>query len=1676
MNANVVSAGPNLDILAEIVDANSLAVIAQNNPDTSLNASVSANLVAGEYLFRVRGTGRGDPLGSGYTNYASLGSYIITGSASGIVKSDRFSIAENSPNGTQVGIVNPRNNHSGQAITYQISSGNLNNAFSIQASSGQITVANSSALDFETLSTRWDDPAEIALFVSITNAANPSLNESIRVVITVSDVNEAPILSAGNNLTLLPATQVGTNLLTLSSSDPDRFQYPTLSISSGNNAGFFSLDSGSGILRVASSPITPGSYSLVITSTDQGSPQRSSSSTVNITVIDVPDGFEPGSIVRTFYNDIIGTSVSSLTSSAKFPQNPDDEQTLSSFDGGSYGENYGSTIRGYVIAPATGTYRFWIASDDASQLLFNSAGYDPNGASVIASVSGWTSRYAWTDNASQASTSFNLTAGEAYYIEARHKEGGGDDHVAVAWTTPLDSNRQVIPGIYLAPYLPNYPPSITAASYTVRENAIAGQTIGTVVATDSNSDDTFSNFSIIAGNVGGVFGIESSTGRLFVARSGVLNRATIPAYTLTIRVRDSGQPSLTGTGTVTVNVTDANDVNSGTIVQQVWAGIGGNPISLLKNNPNFPYNPSYTRDLTSGFNSGTRIADSYGSRVRAYIVPPSTGPYQFYLCTDDEGELWFSTSDQADDATLIASITDESYASNLQWDKFPSQESATFNLVAGERYYIDALQKEGAGGDHLQVGWTGPGIRTPVVIPISALEPYNINAAPIFDPSSYSFAVDGSQPVGRVIGTVSASDPEGESIVYAIVDGDPSGSFAIDSTGRITLADPSSLANGNMTLTVAAQDAGLAGSYPYMTGTANVSITVTGASNQLDPPVASPDSGNYVGPLVVTLTASSGSSIRYTLDGSDPRVSSSRQSALSPVNVTIPAPGATKLRAYATQIGVVDSPLIEKDYQCVTADAITWINRDGGTWATSSNWLYGVVANGADQIALFDTLTLGANREVSLDGSRSVGGIRFGDLSGQYSWTISAGDNGSLALAATGAPIIHVPSSQTATISAPILGSDGLEKTGDGTLVLSGNNTYSPGTELLAGTIIARNADAFGSGTIQLGGGVDDVSLILGSRADILNSVVVSSDGSGSVTLGADNSGSGLDPASYLGNLTFNRPVTIQSGVTEDRLALDGKISGNVGTLTIVGGGRTTLLSTANDFIGDILISGSGTILQASVANEGETIPDSCNINVGLGSILQLASANNEAETIAGLNGAGTVRTYPDDPFGSLLIVGAGDANGNFSGKMLDGENALGLTKIGTGTQILAGDNLNTGDIVVSNGTLQLDGTLASPLTSVEPAGVLSGSGQSSGSINLQGTLDPTGTITTGQSLTLAPDSVILWDLQSWDEDAENLNDLIVADSLTVGSTSQSPVVIRIRASDSTGFSESNRQFTLIETTSGISNFNADAFIIDASEWPLPQGTWQVDTAGNQLVLSYQRLNLAPEFSTSTIQLSLVQDTPIIGSLASYVSDPDTGDALSISKLSGPDWLEIAANGTLTGTPTSGDIGTNLFSIRVTDIGGLTADADLEIEVAALLKDQNNNGIIDSWEIDRFGGVIAAGSNPANADPDGDGLPNLIEFALDTDPLVANSSPMVFNMVDVDGSYHLQLSMTKNALATNLSFQIETAEDLAGPWSSDPTTAVEIIQDNESVLTVRDRASTESAGRRFMRLRVQVSP
>jgi hypothetical protein len=163
-------------------------------------------------------------------------------------------------------------------------------------------------------------------------------------------------------------------------------------------------------------------------------------------------------IVAEYWLNVAGTDVNDLIADPRFPASPDGAFFITNgFRAPSNsGNNFGRRIYGYLVPPVTGTYTFYIASDDQSRLFLSTdttpVDTDPSLGNQIAEVpdpagegTGWTNVDQWDKYPEQASVGISLTAGQYYYIEALQKEGGSNDHLSVGWIPPGEVNIVVIP-------------------------------------------------------------------------------------------------------------------------------------------------------------------------------------------------------------------------------------------------------------------------------------------------------------------------------------------------------------------------------------------------------------------------------------------------------------------------------------------------------------------------------------------------------------------------------------------------------------------------------------------------------------------------------------------------------------------------------------------------------------------------------------------------------------------------------------------------------------------------------------------------------------------------------------------------------------------------------------------------------------------------------------------------------------------------------------------------------------------------------------------------------------------------------------------------------------------------------------------------------------------------------
>ena len=175
--------------------------------------------------------------------------------------------------------------------------------------------------------------------------------------------------------------------------------------------------------------------------------------------------------------------------------------------------------------------------------------------------------------------------------------------------------------------------------------------------------------------------------------------------------------------------TMAADIGKGNILFEYFTNIGGGTaITDLTSNPKFPNSPDISEWATS-FLSRVDWVDNAGTHARGYVYPPQTGDYTFWVAGDDACQLFLSTDETPANATRIAQVT--GWTPAMDWNNTgggaggPEQKSKAITLQAGKKYFIEALEKEGGGGDSVAAAWAGPGIGTaPVLIDGKYLAPF----------------------------------------------------------------------------------------------------------------------------------------------------------------------------------------------------------------------------------------------------------------------------------------------------------------------------------------------------------------------------------------------------------------------------------------------------------------------------------------------------------------------------------------------------------------------------------------------------------------------------------------------------------------------------------------------------------------------------------------------------------------------------------------------------------------------------------------------------------------------------------------------------------------------------------------------------------------------------------------
>lgn len=389
----------------------------------------------------------------------------------------------------------------------------------------------------------------------------------------------------------------------------------------------------------------------------------------------------PGALRMEKWNGIPGIELAALYASPAFPGRPSVAGLVSS--AGllpNQGDQYGVRLRGWLRAPVSGDYRFYVASDDQARVFL---GRDESRFStrLICRVDGWTAYRDYTATAEQASGLIRLEAGESYFFEVHFKEAYSGDHLSVAWTIPGQSGIEEIPG-----------------------RLANGTVILTSDAPDAGDQDDDGNED--AWEVAEGLNPASAADHAWTDVDG-------DGFDQFLEYRTGGRAKGVGG-------------NRGYVEWSGYAiGANGGRVSSLTGHPCLAMDQAYAKRCLPLFEAVSNPASAMGARIRGVITIPVTGRYTFYLASDDAGVLWMNP-DGASRFGKRKVAQCPKWVGIRQYQVQASQRSATYDLQAGQQIYVEALHVDLGGVGHVSVAWTGPGWAVPVVVPgevLSVCEP-----------------------------------------------------------------------------------------------------------------------------------------------------------------------------------------------------------------------------------------------------------------------------------------------------------------------------------------------------------------------------------------------------------------------------------------------------------------------------------------------------------------------------------------------------------------------------------------------------------------------------------------------------------------------------------------------------------------------------------------------------------------------------------------------------------------------------------------------------------------------------------------------------------------------------------------------------------------------------------------
>ena len=754
----------------------------------------------------------------------------------------------------------------------------------------------------------------------------------------------------------------------------------------------------------------------------------------------------------------------------------------------------------------------------------------------------------------------------------------------------------------------------------------------------------------------------------------------------------------------------------------------------------------------------------------------------------------------------------------------------------------------------------------------------------------------------------------------------------------------------------------------------------------------------------------------------------------------------------------------------------TWLGASGN-WNATGTWNSGIIANGVDSFANFTGVDITADQTIALGVNRTIGNITFTDTTTSSNNLFITGNTLTLDVTAA-APVIDVTQNdRTLTIGSVIGGTDGLQKNGSGSLTLTAANTYTGATTVAAGILQlsggSANLSASSAVTVSSGGQLrfqpSGDSGTYNYNSFDLNLT------SSNVYFGDNN----VNTYNLGGNVTVAGGVEFYTFGIQNTMNLGGTFSGT-GDMSFVsqGAGFHTFVfsgdSSATGYTGSYKIYSLGAWNYARLSGGDNRLPITATVdlesqNGGTAAILDLNGNSQELAGLAagGFTGNGWVQNSgAGTPTLTINNLGAN----TFAGKLGEGSTSFALTKAGAGTLTLSGANSYNGVTDITGGALRIQnntalgqgGFSAATLTNLQSGASLEidGSLTIDEHMHLAGSGDGgTGAlrVLSGNSTFtnfIALDDVVMIDVAAGASLAQNNQFYDVggltktgAGMLTLsGANSYSGLTyinggaLRIQNNTALGQGGFNAA-TLTYLQSGASLEIVGNLTIDEHMHLAGSG---VGGNGAIRVLSGSSTFTTPIALDDIVKIdiaagaSLTQNnqfydvggvtksgagTLVLSGSNNYTGDTTvTGGSLAVSGSSIKDTNKLVINGgtvNLTGAETVntlffGAVQQAAGTYSATGAGGTIASANLTGSGTLVVTTSPAAGYA-SWMAPFITGGLTGNTTPTG-DPDNDSMNNLLEYALNGNPSISDTSILPTLMVtatDFEFTYsRLDLSLT----------------------------------------------------------------